>query len=175
MIFKPRKTHLIPTCMLFAAAIMPLTPLATNSAYGDSESSVGNTFAAAGDVGARFALELSPFSLLAMPPELEGDVAGTSTEKGESTEPAELEVSDEPLEVTPPATSTEGSEPEPEVVVSDEPLEVVEPKDEPVEQPTPTEPEATEVDEEATPEPEEGVAPEPEQETEPAAEPTPAE
>ncbi len=169
MMLDPRKTHVLPTLMLFAAALLPLLLPATIGAYGDAETSVGNIMQASTDFDQRLSVEVEPFALRAAVPE-EGDVAGTTTEQTAedtaSTTP-KVEVSDEPLEIVETGTSTpEVPEPkevsEPEVQVSDEPLEVVEPKDEPIEEPAP--------DEEPEPEPE----PEPEIEEAPADDPAPA-
>lgn len=46
MMLDPRQSHLLPTLMLFGAVLLPVAPLATNSAYGDTESAVGNVFRA---------------------------------------------------------------------------------------------------------------------------------
>ncbi len=138
MIFNPRNTHIIPTLMLFAAATLPMHPLSTNSAYGDTEASSHNVLEASDEFPDNaFRVEVNPFMLQAVPPAEEGEVAGAETEEPPLEKPAEesvpeetlpeVEVSDEPLEVT---------EEEPvEVEVSEEPLEVVEPEEEPVVEP----------------------------------------
>lgn len=177
MMLNPRESHLVPTLMLLATALLPVAPFATNGAYGDTEAATNNTFAASADFGPRLQVELGEFSLMQAEPMGGPEVLGEAVEDKQKTEvlpaegqqekPLEIKVSNEPLDVT---------EEEPvEVEVSDEPLEITEPTEEAVDNEAPEE---EEVVEEPAPEPE----PEPQDEqspveesSEPAPEPTPTE
>lgn len=138
----PRHTHVLPTLLLLAAALLPTELATTNSAYGDVETSVGNTLRAAAEFpDLNFQVELEPFALKALPLELdeapEGEVEGATTEQPEET-PAEEPA---PAELPP-------------VEVSDELITVVEPPqeekpEEKVEEPAPAEPEQEEEEKEA--------------------------
>lgn len=97
--------------------------------------------------------------------------SGGGAEAAAAEPELEVEVSNEPLEITEPASSTPSNEPEFEVEVSDEPLEVVEPTPEPA----PTEDPAPEETVEEEPTPESEPDPEPEPEPEPEVEEAPAE
>jgi len=148
MIFNTQKTHLIPTLLLLAAAVVPLSPLATLGAYGDTESSTENIFQAG-----TWGEEVVPFFSLMLDEPQEaviesGEVAGTSTEPvvevGEpvvettideeeetpAEEPAPLEpvveVSEPIVEITTPEPAPEpepATDPQPEPTHTEEPAE----------------------------------------------------
>ena len=62
MMFNPHHTHIIPTLMLVAAVALPVHPLATNSLYGDTETSVANIFQAG--VWGDASTEPNPFDIV---------------------------------------------------------------------------------------------------------------
>jgi hypothetical protein len=150
MIGVSNKTNAIPAAMLLAAAMLPVSPLWTISAYGDTETSSANIFQAGmwGEV-----VEIEQFSLLLDEPGEavfeSGEVAGTSTEPV-------VEVSDPVVETTiddsaadpvedpaPEAPAVEVGEPVVEVttpeVVEEETTPEPEPPADPQPEPTPTE------------------------------------
>lgn len=137
MIFKPAQTHIIPTIMLLAAAALPVQPLATNSAYSDTEHSMGNVMQASATWAPRTTepvVLVEPFALTALPGEVLAEIVEEPTEETPAEEPLpEVEVSDEPVEVV--------EEKPIEVETSEEPLEIDEPGES---TPTDTEPQEVE-------------------------------
>lgn len=109
MIFNPRQTHVVPTVMLLAAAALPISPLWTLGAYGDTETSSSNMFKA-GVWGEELPVQPALFSLMLDEPGQAviegGEVAGTSTEQTLPEEPVEpepvVEVSEPIVEITTP-------------------------------------------------------------------------
>ncbi len=133
----PKKTHIVATTMLFAAAVLPASPLWTLGAYGDTETSSQNMLQAGEWVN-----ELALFSLrLDEPGEAvieDGEVAGTSTDPVVPEEPV-VEVGEPVVETTigeePPV---EESAPEDQVVEVSEPVvEVAAPQPAPESDPQP--------------------------------------
>lgn len=129
------KTHIVPTLILFTVAMLPAQPFATQSAYGDTEISVGNVMQAAACFREEECVPLEQFFKvqLSEPQEVvaeivpEGEVAGEETDKPtDAPTPTEVEVSEDPVVITEP-------EPVP-VETSNEPLEVVEEVEEPTAQ-----------------------------------------
>lgn len=148
------KTNVIPATLLFAAAMLPMSPLMTLGAYGDTETSTANVLQA-GVWGATTTAPTAFFSLMLDEPGEavidSGDVAGTSTEQEVPEEPAPVvEIGEPVVEITTP--------------------EVVEDSEEPTETPTEEEPV---VEEEVAPEPQPEEEPAPE--SDPQPEPTPNE
>lgn len=116
-------TNFLACTLLVALAVVPVSLPSTQSAYGDSESSVGNLFQASNDFTPRVAepeVEIDTFALTVEPP---GEVLAEIVEKPEEAALAEttpeVEVSEEPVELL---------EPKPvEVETGGEPLEVIDP------------------------------------------------
>ncbi|MBP9711166.1 MAG: hypothetical protein KBD50_02830 [Candidatus Pacebacteria bacterium] len=148
MIFNAHKTHLVPTLLLLAAAVIPLSPLATLGAYGDTETSSVNIMQASDDFTPRNQFKIlldegGPEAVSFAAFTEGGEVAGTSTEPVvEVSEPIVETTIDEEEAETPSETPTEPvvevGEPVVEITTPDTTEDTSEPEDaDPQPEPTP--------------------------------------